>query len=125
MESESSKMTSANGQISILSVISLAVSIIGIILYKLVFKGLSLAVIIAFVIVALAAITLPPIAKIVRLKQQKQGKILEIIAIVIGGFDFYCVFFAIIPIMGIFFGFLGWVICGIIYAFAGQDYAKK
>lgn len=97
---------------SIMSLVALAVSVFGVVIYGTLFAGSGL--IGFFVVLSVASILLPPIAKKLRLKRNKKGKVLEIVAIVIGGFNFYCVFFALtdIPIL---VGYLGWVICIVAY----------
>ena len=66
------------------------VSILGSLLYGLVFVNAGL--IPAFIIVTIASIILPPIAKKQRGKKGKKGKVAEIIAIILGGIEFllYC-----------------------------------
>ena len=97
---------------SIMSLVALAVSIMGVIIYGSLFCGSGL--IWLFTVLSIASIALPPIAKKLRLAQGKKGKALEIVAIVIGGFNFYCVFFALtsLPIL---IGYLGWGICIVAY----------
>lgn len=97
---------------SIMSLVSLGVSILGTVVYGTLFSGSGLAWL--FIIIAVASIVLPPIAKKLRVAQNKKGKAFEIIAIVIGGFNFYCIFFALTS-LPIFIGYLGWVACGIAY----------
>lgn len=96
----------------IMSLVSLVVSILGTVIYGSLFSGSGLAWL--FIIISIASIVLPPIAKKIRITQGKKGTAFEIIAIVIGGFNFYCVFFALttLPIL---IAYLGWVICGIAY----------
>ena len=97
---------------SIMSVVSLAVSILGTVIYGTIFSGSGLTWL--FVIVGIVSVILPPIAKKVRVAQNKKGKVFEIIAIVVGGFNFYCIFFALTA-LPIFIGYLGWVACAIAY----------
>lgn len=96
----------------ILSIVSLLVSVLGIVFYALSFKtGIAIPV---FVILAIASVVLPPIAKKVGIETNKNGTWMEIAAIVVGGFNFYFLIFAFVPIP-IFVGYLGWVVCGIVY----------
>ena len=99
---------------SVMSIVALAVSIVGAVLYCTLFAGSGLQFL--FIIFSIASIILPPIAKRQRLAKGKKGigMGLEITAIVIGGFNFYCIFFALtsLPIL---IGYLGWVICIIAY----------
>lgn len=97
---------------AIMSLVSLAVSILGTVIYATLFSGSGLTWL--FVILGIASVVLPPIAKKLRIEQEKTGKACEIIAIVIGGFNFYCIFFALTS-LPIFLGYLGWVGCGIAY----------
>ena len=97
---------------SIMALVSLLVSILGTAIYSSLFSGFGLAWL--FIILSITSIVLPPIAKKLRLAQAKRGKAFEIIAIVIGGFNFYCIFFALTS-LPIFIGYLGWVGCGIAY----------
>lgn len=96
----------------IMSLVSLGVSILGTVIYATLFSGSGLAWL--FIIISIASVVLPPIAKKLRITQEKNGKAFEIIAIVVGGFNFYCVFFALTT-LPIFIGYLGWVVCGIAY----------
>ena len=87
-------------------------SILGTIIYSSLFSGSGLAPL--FIVLSVISILLPPIAKKLRLAQQKKGKAFEIIAIVIGGFNFYCVFFALTT-LPVFIGYLGWLASSIAY----------
>jgi len=97
----------------IMSLVSIGVSILGTVIYATLFSGLTWL----FVVISIASVVLPPIAKKLRIIQEKKGKVFEIIAIVVGGFNFYCIFFALTT-LPIFIGYLGWIICGIAYKFA-------
>lgn len=97
---------------SVLSIISVLASILGVIIYGSLFQGSGLAPL--FVAISLISVILPPIAKSVRITQGKKGKAFEIIAIIIGGFNFYCVIFALTT-APIFIAYLGWVASGIAY----------
>ena len=97
---------------STMSLISLTVSILGTIAYASLFMGSGL--IWLFVILSILSIALPPIAKKIRIENSKKGKIFEIIAIIVGGFNIYCVFFALTTFPSI-IAYLGWAIGGIIY----------
>ena len=99
----------------IMSLVSLGVSILGTVIYATLFSGSGLTWL--FVVISIASVVLPPIAKKLRITQEKKGKVFEIIAIVVGGFNFYCIFFALTT-LPIFIGYLGWIICGIAYKFA-------
>ncbi len=98
----------------IMSLVSIGVSILGTVIYATLFSGSGLTWL--FVIISIASVVLPPIAKKLRITQEKKGKEFEIIAIVVGGFNFYCIFFALTT-LPIFIGYLGWIICGIAYKF--------
>ncbi len=97
---------------SIMSLLSLTVSVLGTIVYSSLFSGSGLTWL--FIILSIASIVLPPIAKKLRIAQGKKGKAFEIIAIVIGGFNFYGIVLALttLPLL---VGYLGWVISGIAY----------
>lgn len=95
------------------SLISLAVSLVGVALYGAMFKVKELRSL--FVIVALASVVLPLIAKSKRLWDEQKGGALEILAIVVGGFNFYCIIFAMTKWPFI-IAYLGWIICGVIYS---------
>lgn len=97
---------------AVMSLVSFAVSILGFILYCSLFEGSGLGAL--FVIVALASVVLPPVSKKFRLAQNKKGKALEIISIVIAGFNFWCVC-VIIARLPALIGYLGWVISGVAY----------
>ena len=97
---------------SILSLVSLIVSVVGQVMYYLLFSNSSLSVV--FIIISVVSIILPTISKKIRIAQGKKGRVLEIIAIIVGGFNFYCVFFALtsLPVIS---AYLGWVIGGVAY----------
>ena len=107
--------------VSQFSIVSLAVSIVAIVILKWFSRYLSIAGLVLFLVLTIVALVLPPIAKKNRLKTGKKGKVLEIIAIILGGFCFYTAIFALTGI-GLYFGYLGWVICGFFYAFTGKDF---
>lgn len=94
------------------SILSFIISILGTVLYGAIFSNGELVPI--FIIVSLISIVFPLIAKKLRLNSQKRGKVFEILAIIIGGFNFYCIIFALTkaPLL---IAYLGWVVCGIIY----------
>ena len=79
-------------RISVLSVISLIVSILAFVLYMLVFTYSDAYL--PWIISGIVAPVLPIFAKYVRNANGRGGKGFEIAALVIGSFDFYCVFFA-------------------------------
>lgn len=97
---------------SIMSLVSLAVSVLGTVVYGSLFNGSGL--IWLFIILSIVSIVLPPIAKKVRIKNAKKGKVFEIFAIIIGGFNFYCVFFALTT-LPIIVAYMGWIVCGVAY----------
>ena len=99
---------------SILSLISLAVSILGAVVYTSLFKGSGLALL--FVILSIVSLILPPIAKKIRIKNGKKGSIFEILAIIIGGFNYSFVILALTK-LPLIIGYLGWVVCGIAYKY--------
>ena len=105
-------MVTHKSSMSIFSLISFAISIIGAVLYGMVFKFNS--VLIIWIITSIISVILPIIAKIIRLKRQQSGKIFEILAIVVGGFNFYCVIFVLTK-LPIFVAYLGWICCGFLY----------
>lgn len=96
------------------SVISLVVSILGVFVYSSLFFGSGLYTI--FIVISLVSLFLPPIAKKIRIKQNKKGKALEIIAIIFGGFNFFCYIYAISG-LPLYIGYLGWILCGIAYKY--------
>ena len=98
----------------IMSLVSLGVSVLGTVIYATLFSGSGLAWL--FSIIGIVSVVLPPIAKKLRITQEKKGKTFEIIAIVVGGYNFYCIFFTLTT-LPIFIGYLGWIICGIAYKF--------
>lgn len=97
----------------VISFVSLAISILGSVIYGLL-SGPGL--ILLFVVVSIVSVALPPIAKKVRINRgnQKIATIVEVAAIVIGGFNFYCVVFALTK-LPLIVGYLGWVISGVAY----------
>jgi len=104
-------------RISLFSVVSVLASAIGVVLYSLCFSTHSVAVFTLFKVVAIVSIIIPPVSKAQRLSVHKSGKALEILSIIIAGFNFYCVIFAFtkLPIL---IAYLGWVICGVTYKLA-------
>ena len=101
--------------VSSFSIITLILSIIGVILYYFVLSINSTLITFLFVVISLIAIVLPPISKKKSLEHNQGGRALEIIAIVISGFNFYCIIFALTkwPI-GI--AYIGWLVCSIVYS---------
>ena len=97
---------------SILSLVSLIVSVVGQVMYYLLFSNSSLSVV--FIIISVVSIILPTISKKIRIAQGKKGRVLEIIAIIVGGFNFYCVFFALTS-LPVIIAYLGLVIGGVAY----------
>ena len=97
-----------------MSLAAICVSILGTIIYATIFSGSGLEWL--FIILSIASVVLPSIAKKVRTKQGKKGEVVEMLAIVVGGFNFYCIIFALTK-LPIFVGFLGWVISGLAYKF--------
>ena len=97
--------------VSVLSLISFLVSILGVILYGLAFE---VDVRTIFVIISIVSVVLPIMAKKVRIKNGKKGRGLEILSIIIGGFNFYSVIFALTQ-MPILIAYLGWIGCGVLY----------
>lgn len=97
---------------SILSLVSLLVSILGVVIYGSLFNESGVTWI--FVLLSIVSLLLPPIAKKVRISCEKTGEVPEVFAIIVGGFNFYCVIFALTT-LPIFFGYLGWVVSGIVY----------
>jgi len=81
-------------------------------MYYLLFSNSSLSVV--FIIISVVSIILPTISKKIRIAQGKKGRVLEIIAIIVGGFNFYCVFFALTS-LPVIIAYLGWVIGGVAY----------
>ena len=98
--------------ISFLSVISIVVSVLGTIIYGECFRSSSLVPV--FIVFSIASIILPVIAKRYRISKDKKGGWIEVVAIIIGGFNFYCMIFALTS-APIFIGYMGWIICGIVY----------
>lgn len=100
--------------LSVLSVISLAVSLLGVALYALMFRQTGFAPIPFFIAAVFASLVLPIAAKKRRVSRGLKGKALEIAAIVLAGLDFYFFIFALTsaPIL---IGYLGWITCAIGY----------
>ena len=96
----------------ILSLISLLVSIAGAASYVALFSYPGLKTL--FIVLSIASLVLPLISKISRISYEKKGKTLEIIAIVIGAFNFYFLIFAFTT-FPIFIGYLGGIVAGLIY----------
>lgn len=111
MENESTQNNKPVG-VDALSIISLVVSVLGVVVYGGCFDNNALVPL--FVILGIASVVLPLIAKKHRILNNKTGKWMEIVSIIVGGFNFYFIIFALtsIPII---VGNLGWVICGIAY----------
>ena len=96
-----------------LSFIALGVSLLGTLCYSMCFDHKFFVPV--FVVLAIASVILPPIAKKHRITNNKTGKWIEIIAIIIGGFNIYSIVFAFtsLPLL---VGYLGWIACGIVYS---------
>lgn len=109
-------------KLSILSIISLALSIGAIYLYSAVFSNKDLVR--AWILASIASVILPIVAKKVRINKKLSGSVFELIALVLGGFAFYCVIFAATN-YNIIIGYLGWIIGGIIYAIVAKEDDEK
>lgn len=79
-------------KMSICSVVALILSIIALILYEMVFYNSGIYYV--WILASVTAFVFPVLAKRIRVKAGKRGKWLEIAALVLGSFDFYCVIFA-------------------------------
>lgn len=98
--------------VDFVSLLSLIGSVLGIASYYLIFSnGLPVFVFILFTVIS---IILPAVAKKHRTNHKNKGKWMEIIAIIIGGFNFYCLIFSLTNI-SIYVGYLGWIGCSILY----------
>ncbi len=95
-----------------LSIISCLISVLGWALSVAIFSNPSLIPL--FVLVGLTSIVIPLISKKIRLDAEKKGKFFEIIAIILGGLNFYFIIYALTDV-NIYIGYLGWIFCGIIY----------
>ncbi len=100
--------------LSVLSVIALAVSLLGVALYALMFRQTGFAPIPFFIAAVFASLVLPIAAKKRRVLRGMKGKALEIAAIVLAGFNFYFFIFALTSAPAL-IGCLGWVACAIGY----------
>ncbi len=99
---------------SALSIVSLAISLLGVLLYYLLLSHTSFFFMPFFIVSAFASLILPIVAKKRRTARGMKGKAFEIAAIVIGGFDFYFFIFALTQ-APVFIGYLGWIVCAIAY----------
>ncbi len=77
---------------SIVSVISFLISVSALGMYGMLFEGINLFLL--WIICSVASIILPIFAKSNRLKKDLRGKAFEVVALVIGSFNLYSVFFA-------------------------------
>ncbi len=77
-------------------------------------KVVSKAAIPFWVVMSIVSLILPPIAKAKRLENDGRGGGMEVFGLVLGGFAFYSVIFALTRV-SLYFGYLGWIISGIIY----------
>lgn len=98
--------------ISFLSIIALLISIVGFILYCMVLSYIEIAFL--WILVSVASIVFPSISKKVRLKNAQRGKVMEIFAIVLGGFNFYSVIFAATK-FPLIIAYFGWIIGTFLY----------
>ncbi len=67
-----------------------------------------------WVLVTVASVIMPAVAKKKRIDHEGKGKGLEIAALIIGGFLFYMVVFLATD-LSVFFGYLGYIIGGLVY----------
>ncbi len=104
---------------SALAVIALLLSVFGILVTFSIIEGSGLWGVL--LLVSIAASILPSISKKTRQKSNYRGRTLEIVAIIIGGFDFYGYIFYQ-PQISIYIGFLAWGIGGILYACVKKPY---
>ena len=98
--------------VAILSVVSLLASVAAAALFAMVFRNPQLMTV--WRIVTVVSLILPIVAKKIRIEQDKKGKTLEIIALILAGFAFYEVVFVSTK-LNIWIGYLGFVIGGIAY----------
>ena len=105
-------MESQKKKIMPLSVISMFAGMAAVGLYALAFSFK--AAIPIWVVMSIVSLILPPIAKAKRLETDGRGGGMEVFGLVLGGFAFYSVIFALTRV-SLYFGYLGWIISGIIY----------
>lgn len=103
-------------KLSVWSIVSLAVAILGVAFYGLLFEIGGGLFAIAFFAFSLASVILPPVAKKIRHAKRQKGGAFEIIAIIVGGFNFYMIIFAFTH-LPLFIGYLGWIVCALVYKF--------
>ena len=107
-------MQEKNNNYSLLSIISLLISILGFALFVIILQYHLKELKTLFVIIAIISIILPLISKRIRIDLNKSGKGAEIAALVLGGYNFYCIIFAFTN-WPLYMAYLGWVIAGIVY----------
>lgn len=90
-----------------LSCVSLGVSLLGIAAYFYVF--VTQKCFFLFVLLAVASMILPVLAKRQRVRQGKKGKGLEIAAIILAGYNFYFVIY-LLGTVSLLWGCLGWAV---------------
>lgn len=106
--------TKAKKPLCIWSIMSLIVSLIGFGAYCLVLGPKIRIFIPVWVVLGVVSIFLPSIAKHIRMSKDQSGRPFEIAAIVIGGYSFAMIIFLLTE-WSMYFMYLGWIICGLIY----------
>ncbi len=105
-------MESQKKKIMPLSVLSMLAGMAALGLYVLAFSFK--AAVPVWAVMSVISLILPPIAKAKRLENDGRGGGMEVVGLVLGGLAFYLVIFALTRV-SLFFGYLGWIISGIIY----------
>ncbi len=101
---------------AIISIVSFLVSALGFACFAGVDAGVISPSI--FIAVTTVSLVLPIVAKCVRVKRNKKGKAFEILAIIVAGFNFYCIIFLMTQ-APIAVGYVGWIGCAVFYKVAG------
>ena len=112
MENKTEQQANNPTGVDIFSVISLIASILGLVVYGLCFENNVFVPL--FIILGIASVILPLIAKKHRIQNNKTGKWMEIVSIIAGGFNFSFII-SVLTSLPFFIGYLGWVVCGIAY----------
>lgn len=119
-EEEKKETTGKKKPLYIWSIVVLVLSIAANVLYGVILEDRQQALIPFWIILSIASVFLPAVAKRIRIARDQVGKTYEVLAVIAGGFAFYSVIFlrAEIPLN---FGYLGFLIGGLVYKFAGKE----
>ena len=110
----------AKRALCIWSIVSLIISLMAAATYFLVLMERIMALRPVWATLGIISVFFPAVAKRIRLSKEQSGRSFEITAIIIGGFAFATIIMFLTG-LPFYFWYIGWIIGGIIYKFAGKE----